>query len=420
MRPAPTPTTRSSAHPARRLALAATLTAVLATSLLTATSPAAAAPTSVNPLAGAAGFTVVSFGDIELSNHEIEGSIAAAGDATTTSTSPYNVIHASAGSSAYTLPSYGSIPVRLVLGGGFDTSTATTMIRVSSAGLVDASTQAGRVVIGDASGLNITGRGSGVCIQGATVTDCSGAVIEQSNYAQSVADTTAAGAFAALITPQAITDMTAISDAIAADGLIGSVTTPALSGTGPEYTLTLTSGSVNEWIVDPATLPSGDWKLRFGSVTPSATTPLVIRVLAPNGATVNLPMETIGAYAAPGSSTNNAYARYMLWNIEQAPGAVVNLVGNGIIPGSFLAPNSHLITPDHTSKTLIEAQVVARQATFRHQGEIHHYGFVPLLDIDVPTSGSGTGGFSLAKAFSGSGAPDPSSVTVTGVPPLTV
>lgn len=384
-----------------RLGVIAALIASLACSLL-ATAPAHAATVTVNPLAGAGGFTVVSFGDIELSNHEIEGSIAAAGTATTSSSSPYNIVHAAAGSSAYTLPVHGGAPVRLVLGGGFDAAGATNMIRVSSSGLVDPATQAGRLVIGDATGLSITGRGSGVCVQAAGVTDCSGAVIEQSNFAQSTAWTVDATAFDSLIPAQSITDLRTASDRIAAGALANTVTTPALAGSGSERELTLVAGSVNVWVLDPATLPTGDWKLRFGTVKPSATTPLVIRVQAASGATVNLPMETIGAYDAPGSSTNNAFAPYMLWNIEQAAGSTINLVGNGIIPGSFLAPRSHLVTPDHSSKTLIEGQVVAQSVIFRHQGEVHHYGFTPGLDFTV--TGSTTGGFELAKAFSGTGA----------------
>lgn len=386
------------------LPLAALVTAVaVGAGTLLGGGVANAATVTANPLAGAAGFTVVSFSDVELSNHEIEGSIAAAGSATTTSSSPYNVIHAAAGNAQYTLPQYAGMPVRLVLGGGFDVAGATNMIRVSSSGLVDASTQAGRIVIGDSTGVSVGGRGSGVCVQESGRNDCGGPVIEQSNHVQTPSSAVDPDAFDTLIPTQAIADLTEASAQISAGDLVGAVTTPALSGSGPEYELTLTADAVNVWNVDPATLPVGNWKLRFGSVAPSASTPLIIRVQAADNETVNLPMETIGAYSAPGSSTDNAYARYMLWNIEQPAGSTVNLVGDGIIPGSFLAPNSHLVTPDHSSKTLIEGQIVARQVTFRHAGEVHHYSFTPELEFTT-TPTSATGGFQLAKAFSGTGA----------------
>ncbi len=363
-------------------------------------SAAATETVLVNPLAGAAGFTVVSLGDLEMSNHEIEGSFAAAGDLRTTSDHPYNVIQVAAGSPSYTLPEYNGMPVRLVLGGTFDVAGSTAMIRVSSSGSSAPATE-GRVVIGDATGLNVSGRGAGVCIQAADRNDCSGPVIEQSAYPQTPASAVDPAAFSALITPTGIADMTTAAERIAAGALADTVETPGLGGSGMERSLQLVEGHTNVWILDPADLPTGDCKRRFDGAVPSATTPLDIRVQAAEGATVNLPMETIGAYSGPGGSRANLYAPYMLWNIEQTEGATVNLVGNGIIPGSFLAPTSRLVTPDHNSKTLIEGQVVAGEIVFRHAGEVHHYGFASDLAFEV--DGDSDGGDSDGDGGTGDG-----------------
>lgn len=389
---------------------AATALALTAAALVAGATPAQAAPVAVNPLTAASGFTIVSFGDLELSNHEIEGSVAAGGDISTRSGSPYNVIHRMAGNGDYTLPTWNGMPVRVVVGGTFDRAGSSEMIRVSSDNSTTPGTE-GRVVIGDATGLNVGGRGSGVCIQAAGVNDCSGVVLEQSRFAQTAAQAVDPAAFAGLISAQDIADLTSHSDRIAAGELVGT-TAVTLTGSAPEYTMVLTDDTTNVWTIDAADFPTGDWKIAFGSVKPSATAPLVIRVVAADGATVNLPMEMIGAYSAPGSTSNNAYARYVLWNIQQSPGDTVTLTGDGIVPGSFLAPNSHLLTAPG-KKTLLEGQVVAASAAFRNVGELHHYGFVPELEFDDGGATPATGGFAIHKTLSGPTGLVPAGTTFT-------
>ncbi|PZQ90584.1 MAG: hypothetical protein DI534_05100 [Leifsonia xyli] len=395
----------------RTLGALVAATAVAAGALLTAT-PALAAPSTVNPLAGASGFTVVSLGDAELSNHEIEGSVAAAGAVSSKSPyGPYNLIHAAAGSSAYTLPQHSNGEYVRLVAGSYDRAGSTQLIRVSSGGNPGTAATQGLVMVGDTTGLNVASRGNGVCVQAAGATDCSGAVIEQSNFSQTPASVTQPGAFSDFVSAADVTALTSAAKGIADGALVGTVATPALSGSGMERELTLTAGRVNVWTVDAATLPSGDWKLRFDAAKPSATTTLVIRLLVADGATANLPMETIGAYDAPGGQTDNNFARYMLWNVEQPAGSTATLTGNGIIPGSFLAPQSTLITAPG-AKTLIEGQIVAGTLALRNSGEVHHYGFAATLDIDAGTAPA-TGGFSIRKALSGPAGLVPSTTMFT-------
>ena len=367
----------------------------LATASVVAGGAAATQAATVNPLAGASGFTVVSFGDVELSNHEIEGSVAAGGNVHTEATNPYNMIHQAAGNGSYTLPVFNSMPVRLVAGGTFDRANSTTIIRVSSSGSTGAATE-GRVVLGSAGANNIASRGSGVCIQDIGQTSCSGAALEQSSFAQTPAQVVAPTAFSTLITPAEIADLTSLSDQIADGDLLNTVAV-TLSPTGSERTLTLTDNKTNVWTVNAADLPTGDWKLKFGTVKPSLTAPLVVRVIAADGATINLPIEVLGSTDAPGSSNNNNFARFVLWNIQQAENQTATLHSNGIVAGSVLAPHTNLITASG-SKTLIEGQLVGKSVSLQNTGEIHHYTFTPLLEFAVADP---TGSFSISKALSG-------------------
>jgi len=361
---------------------------------LAAPTAAMAAPVTGNPLAGLAGFTVASSGDVSLGNAELEGSVAAGGDVRVTSGSPYNVIHAAAGNGAYSLPqaSDGTY-LRLIAGGTFDVAGSTNLLRVSSGGNLGTPATQGLIALGDTSAVNVTSRGSGVCVQAVGVSDCSGAALEQSNFAQTVGSVTRPGIFDDFIDTTALS---AWSDRIANDELLNTVAVN-LTPAGSDYSLDLTAGKANVWTVNATDLPTGDWKLGFGSVKPSATTPLIIRVIAANGAVVNLPIEVLGFQDAPGGTTDDNYAHFMLWNIQQSAGQSVSVTSNGIVPGSFLAPHSVLTTGP--SKTLIEGQIYAAELKLQNAGEIHHYAFAPQLSYDG--TASATGGFSISKALSG-------------------
>ncbi|WP_186812721.1 collagen-binding domain-containing protein, partial [Cellulomonas composti] len=367
--------------------------------MVAGTSSATAADAlSGNPFAGAAGFTVVSYGDADVANHEIEGSIAVGGDIRSTSgQGPYNLIHKAAGNGAYALPVYDSTPVRLVVGGTFDRAHSSQLIRVSSGGFSDAATQLGRTVIGNTTGLGVAPRGSGVCVQADGDSSCSGAVIEQSVAPQTVGWTTQAGAFDALVPSAARDTMLDWSAGLASGDIVGAATATFGGDFGNPMNgleIGMTANATNVLDVAASAFPSGDWKLKFPGVVPSPTSPLVINVTVPDGGNLNFPMEAINQYS--GGSDNNLFARYVVWNIVQPAGSSVYLSGNGIVPGSILAPNSHVVTgfsgPADTSvdKVLVEGQVVAASIEFKHSGEVHHYGFA--ADITIAGGGDEDGG----------------------------
>jgi hypothetical protein len=380
------------------------LGAVLAASFVVgaAAGPAAAADVSGNPLAGAGGFTVVSLGGLELSNHEIEGSVAAAGTIVTKSVyGPYNLIHKAAGNGAYVLPTLGGVPVRLVAGGTFDVTGSTQRTQVASGGYTDAATQLGRAVLGSDGGYSIAGRGAGVCVQAAGHTDCGGNVLEQSAASQTVAWTVQPTAFDTLVPAAGRSATTAWSDAIATGRLVGTtaVHLPSdLSNPMNGVQVDLTAGTVNVLDIASSDLPGADWKLKFGTVKPTATSPLVINVTVPDGGGLNLPLETIDQYAG---GSGNAFAPYVLWNVVQADGQSAYLYGNGIVPGSVLAPHSTLYTgfsgasDTSADKTLIEGQVFAAEVHLRNSGEIHHYGFAATLTYAEASAPTATGTFTL-------------------------
>lgn len=367
----------------------------------TALAPVAhAASVAANPLAALAGFTVVSAGDLVLANHELEGSVAAGGDIRAESGQPYSIVHSVAGNPNYSLPrAADGTYYRLVAGGSFDAVGAGSIIRVTSGGNPGTAGTQGAVALGSVGGLTVTPRGAGVCVQSASVSDCSGATLEQTTVAQTVASAIRPGLVEEFIDAAARQSLIDWSDRIAAGAIIGSVPV-TLRESGSDHVLDLTAGAVNVWTVAAADLPSGDWKLAFGAVTPSADTPLIVRIVADDGAVVRLPAETIGFQDSPGGARNDRYAPYLLWSIEQDAGQSVSVTSSGIVPGSILAPRSALTTGP--GKTLIEGQIYAAEVALRNDGEIHHYAFVPTLPYDDgAVVAPATGGFTLRKLLDG-------------------
>ncbi|TQM18577.1 collagen-binding domain-containing protein, partial [Microbacterium kyungheense] len=103
---------------------------------MTALPAVAAYPDSVNPFAIAGGFTVYAREDALLQNQETEGSIAVGGTATVQGSSgQYTIIHVSAGTGAYDLPSVDGDPTRFLVGQYSTDSTG--ILAITSAGTAD-------------------------------------------------------------------------------------------------------------------------------------------------------------------------------------------------------------------------------------------------------------------------------------------
>lgn len=348
---------------------------------------AADAASSLNPLAGNGGFTLTAVTDIELgSAHELEGSLAAGGDVISSTGSGdqfYSLVHSSAGSAGYSLPELDGSAVRLVAGGTFDRDASTGSIRVAGNGSTT-STQ-GEIRLGSADGLSVEARGAGVCVQAEGSSDCSpqSKVLEQSRNTQSVASVVDASAYETLVGDSGESALASVSNLIESGQIKDAVTVEWPADTSQPMngiTLDLAEGHVNLLTIDASDLPDTDWKLAFGDVVPSASTPLLITITASAGDTLILPTETIGMYAQ--GSQNNLYAPFMLWNIVTPAKAAVSVTSSGIVPGSVLAPDADLtIGP---GKTLIEGQIHAWALHVRNDGELHHYDFVPPLTPGEP------------------------------------
>lgn len=373
---------------------------VAASVVLVAPEAASAAGTvTSNPLAGAGGFTVLAMDDLRFGNQELEGSAAAGGDISIAS-STYNVIHQAAGNGNYSLPQLTSTGryVALVTAGQF-ALTPGSRLQVNPIGAT-ATEHRGIAIVGDSSNGVVTTRGSGVCLSDGT---CSYG-LEQSSTTQSIAETTDAGAFDELVPSAGRDDLKAWNRAIATGTLTGTTSVTA-TPTSQGLAIDLTANSTNVWTVAASALPASGWKLEFGTTQPSATTPLVIDVTAPDGATVNLPTEIVNMY--PSGSTNDVFAPYLLWNIDQSAGQTVTLTSPGISPGSVLAPYSHVISATGT-KTLVEGQIVGDDVDLLNtMGEVHNYTFVPTLTRPAST----TGGFSLTKTIAGDASLVPTSTS---------
>ena len=260
--------------------------------------------------------------------------------------SPYNIIHRSAGNGNYVPPKLdGAVPMRLVVDGHLDRAASTNQRLQVSDESETLPARRRQVRLGDTSGDSVTGRGSGVCVQAPTVTDCGsdrGAVIEQSKYPQSVGSVRDDTAFDRMVPASAIADLTAASDAITA-GQLDAVET-VLSFSGSTATLNLVGGRTNVVRINPVAMPTGDWFVRFGPVLPSATTPVVFQVDGPGqrmSATLHLPTRFEGFETRVGGY-DDIYARYLLWNVDQPTDATLNVTSEGIVPGSWLAPHGTL------------------------------------------------------------------------------
>jgi len=122
----------------RRVIAGITATLLAATGVVVAGAiaapPAAAAyPESVNPFAIAGGFTVYARENGLLQNQETEGSIAVGGTATVQGSSgQYTIIHVSAGTGDYEIPTVDGDPTRFLVG---RYSTASTGILAITSGL---------------------------------------------------------------------------------------------------------------------------------------------------------------------------------------------------------------------------------------------------------------------------------------------
>lgn len=139
---------------------------------------------------------------------------------------------------------------------------------------------------------------------------------------------------------------------------------------GTHATVSLTSGSVNYWILDSATLSSLT-EIKFEGTTPSATTPLVIDVTGNGDVTFGFTM------------AGSRDPRGILWNMP----SVTSITQTGeSVDGSILAPNASY---DKQSAN-IQGTVVTASANLAGSEEHYHPFLGQLADADCSTPSPNT------------------------------
>lgn len=390
----------------RRLLAAVLSTALVATGAvaLTATPAAAAYPETVNPFAIAGGFTIYAREDALLRNQETEGSIAVGDTATVQGSSgQYTIIHVSAGTGAYDLPTVDDNPTRFLVGSYSTTSTG--ILAITSAGTTDPD------LLGDLKMVQRDGpwqafqRSDWLRLNQNPSNPDQTPLIDATHqrYPQNAAPpegTVGANGAHSIYTLD--TSATAVANYVEANReasweeaamCLGDIADPT-AGIG--YPVGVADDEGDRVVLEPLSpdMPNvvdyadiaGAALIQFSDgPTPGAANPLVIRV--PRGTT-----EVIGARADP----QGAYSPYMLWDLSLLVGDVTVTAAQARIDGSIYAPEADVTV----NAAPLDGQVIGRDVTIEG-GEVHSY----LFSSEVPcTPDSGT--FSVRKALSGIDAGD--------------
>lgn len=139
------------------------------------------------------------------------------------------------------------------------------------------------------------------------------------------------------------------------------------SNGGDGMKVTLVPNTTNVLRVNAATL-SGVTKLFFGTVKPSATSPFVIDVT------------NSGSYTVAAPVLMNIDEEYVLWNFSEA--TTLNLSTTEFVKGSVLAPRAQL----NLTSGGIEGQIAAKSMVITSVGEIHHISYKPCAPTTTPVT----------------------------------
>lgn len=388
--------------------LAATGTAVVGA--LEPQPVAAAFPDTVNPFAIAGGFTIYAREDALLQNQETEGSIAVGGTATVApSANQYTIIHVSAGTGKYDLPTVDGDPTRFLVN---EYSTASTgILAITSAGTSDPALWGDLKMVQRDGGWQAFARADWLRLNqnpsNADQTPLIDATHQQ--YPADAAPPIGAVGNGSIYT--ANTSATAVADYVEANrhssweeatscladiadptGDLGFHVGVAQDAGSRKVLETLSADRPN--VVDYADV-AGAALLQFSpGPTPGVANPLIIRV--PAGTT-----EVIGARADP----QGAFSPYIMWDLSALTGDVTVTAAEGRIDGSVYAPDAS-VTVDAAP---LDGQVIGLDVTLKG-GEAHSFLFSSEISC---TADSGT--FAVRKELSGiepSDLPDGTTFTV--------
>ncbi|MFB7892111.1 collagen-binding domain-containing protein [Microbacterium sp. NPDC056044] len=338
--------------------------------------PAAAAyPDSVNPFAIAGGFTVYAREDALLQNQETEGSIAVGGTATVQGSSgQYTIIHVSAGTGDYDLPTVDGDPTRFLVG---EYSTASTgILAITSAGTTNPELWGDLKMVQRDGGWQAFARADWLRLN-QNPSDVDQTPLIDTTHQQYPANAAPpAGAVGGGSIYTASTSGTAVADYVEANrdasweeasSCFDDIADPT---TGVGYPVGVAEDAGDRVvleelspdqpnIVDYADI-AGASLIQFSpGPTPGVSNPLVIRV--PAGTT-----EVIGARADP----QGVHSPYIVWDLSQLTGDVTVAAGQARIDGSIYAPNASVTV----NAAPLDGQVIGQNVIIQG-GEVHSFLF---------------------------------------------
>ncbi|MBW9109419.1 DUF5979 domain-containing protein [Microbacterium ureisolvens] len=359
--------------------------------------PAAAAyPESVNPFAIAGGFTVYARKDALLQNQETEGSIAVGGTATVApQATQYTIIHVSAGTGNYDLPTVDGDPTRFLVN-RYSTSS-TGILAITSAGTSDPALWGDLKMVRRDDGWQAFARADWLRLnQNPSNVDQTPLIdATHQQYPADAAPPASAVGGGSIFT--ANTASTAVADYVEANrdasweeasSCFDDIADPA-SGVGYSVGVAEDAGdrivleelSPDQPNIVDYTAIAGASLIQFSpGPTPGVSNPLVIRV--PEGTT-----EVIGARADP----QGVHSPYMVWDLSQLTGDVTVRAGQARIDGSIYAPNAS-VTVDAAP---LDGQVIGQNVTLKG-GEVHSFLFSGEISC-----GDASGTFTVRKALTG-------------------
>ena len=339
---------------------------------------AQAAPTTFNPFASAGGFTVVASGDVVLGNGELEGSVAAGGSLSTTS-SNYPLLHDAAGSAAYTVPVIDGVPVRILAGRLSGTGTFDLSNRSDSRGIAADSPEAkAQARFVDVTGL--TGSAGNGFLR---VTATTGGALDLKSVPAS--------------TP--VSALATKRDSVAAYVTAGEAASTQCLATMYDSDRVHTVDVDDRWgmlyptfrtdmpnVLDYADLV-GQWGPKTikmdnaAGYAPTATAPLVIRVPAGTTKIGQIQVEGWSAHR----SAQQHYAQHILLDLSAVTGTVTI---DGLEMGAIYAPHADVV---FSSGVTLNTQIVAKSFRSSGGGELHHYAFRGVLpcaaaEVEQPAS----------------------------------
>ncbi|TDN92687.1 DUF5979 domain-containing protein [Microbacterium sp. BK668] len=395
--------------------LAGAVVAGLAATVGVAVSPApppadAAYPDTFNPFSMNGGFTVYAREDLTMGNDETEGSLAAGGVATTQQGAgdQYTIIHVSAGTADYTLPTVDGDPTRLLVGSYSPSSGG--ILAITSAGTSDPSLQGDLKMVERDGPWQAFARADWLRLNLDAGNPDQTPLLDATHQDYPAHAAPPAGPLGGHSIHTIRTGDSAVADYVeenaeasyelAKDCLDG-VADPS-AGVGNPVGIAEDAG--DRVVLEPLSADqpnvvqyadiAGAGLIQFSAgPTPGVANPLIIRV--PAGTT------TVSAARV---DPQGAYSPYIFWDLSEITGDVAVNAAQSRIDGSIYAPEAAVTV----NAAPLDGQVIGRDVVLRG-GEVHSFLFAGQLAC---AADSGT--FVMRKTLSGIEADDlPAGTTFT-------